>query len=49
MNGNRNLYYCIMFPLAFSKAFKKIKGVSPKEYRLKKKETTEKFLLNEIK
>ena len=36
-------------PLAFSKAFKKIKGVSPKEYRLKKKETTEKFLLNEIK
>ena len=34
---------------AISKAFKKIKGVSPKEYRLKKKDTTEKFLLNEIK
>ena len=34
-------------PLAFSKAFKKIKGVSPKEYRDTKKETTEKFLLSE--
>ncbi|WP_297713584.1 AraC family transcriptional regulator [Clostridium sp.] len=34
-------------PLAFSKAFKKIKGVSPKEYRSTKKETTEKFLLSE--
>ena len=34
-------------PLAFSKAFKKIKGVSPKEYRNTKKETTEKFLLSE--
>ena len=36
-------------PLAFSKTFKKIKGVSPKEYRNTKKETTEKYLLsNEI-
>lgn len=34
-------------PLAFSKAFKKIKGISPKEYRNTKKETTEKFLLSE--
>ena len=34
-------------PLAFSKAFKKIKGVSPKEFRNTKKETTEKFLLSE--
>ena len=33
-------------PLAFSKAFKKIKGISPKEYRNNKKETTEKFLLS---
>lgn len=33
-------------PLAFSKAFKKIKGVSPKKYRNTKKETTEKFLLS---
>lgn len=33
-------------PLAFSKAFKKIKGVSPKEYRNKKEEQQEKFLLS---
>ena len=34
-------------PLAFSKTFKKIKGVSPKEYRDTKKETTKKFLLSQ--
>ena len=34
-------------PLAFSKTFKKIKGVSPKQYRDTKKETTKKFLLSQ--
>lgn len=34
-------------PLAFSKAFKKVKGVSPKEYRLNKEASTSKFLLKE--
>lgn len=34
-------------PLAFSKAFKKIKGVSPKEYRNNKTESTRQFLLIE--
>ena len=34
-------------PLAFSKAFKKLKGVSPKEYRNTKRENTQKFLLFE--
>ena len=36
-------------PLAFSKAFKKIKGVSPKEYRNNKTESTKQFLLTENK
>lgn len=36
-------------PLAFSKAFKKIKGVSPKEYRNNKDESTKQFLLTENK
>lgn len=31
--------------LAFSKAFKKVKGVSPKEYRSNKKESTKQYLL----
>ena len=34
-------------PLAFSKAFRKVKGVSPKEYRLSKKDHIEKYLLND--
>ena len=34
-------------PLTFSKTFKKIKGVSPKQYRDTKKETTKKFLLSQ--
>ncbi|MGY5240456.1 AraC family transcriptional regulator [Clostridium tertium] len=36
-------------PLAFSKAFKKAKGVSPKEYRLDKEEHVSKYLLTENK
>ncbi|MGY5240451.1 AraC family transcriptional regulator [Clostridium tertium] len=34
-------------PLAFSKAFKKVKGVSPKEYRLNKDISTSKLLLKD--
>ena len=34
-------------PLAFSKAFKKIKGVSPKDYRNNKDESKKQFLLTE--
>lgn len=34
-------------PLSFSKAFKKIKGVSPKGYRNNKAESTKQFLLTE--
>lgn len=47
----RNIAYSCGYsdPLAFSKAFKKIKGVSPKEYRNNKDESTKQFLLTENK